>query len=403
MQYILLRAKSQSSGSRVRASRFDVAQHEIGIETFKLTAAEIADARRDDSLLAMAPPMPMSYPRVPERLSSFSPTGTDRESSWGILAVRANESVLSGEGVAVAVLDTGICEQFEGLEAFEHIADRMIIKNFTRDVPQDTDGHGTHCAGTIFGRTAGGSRIGVASGVSKAIIGKVLGKGGGSSETIAAAIQWAAVEQGANVISMSLGMDFPGYAKQLTDNGVPADLATSTALSAYVENVEVFRQLSDWLLARDLIGGGTLLVAAAGNESRRHISPDYSIQVAPPAAAKGVVSVSAIGRGNDSETGTAAEGQDYSIAWFSNHGATIAAPGVSIVSAGLDGSPTLMSGTSMAAPHVAGLAALWGQRLMNDTGRIQASEVKTRLCGAGTKLDNIRTADAVFGMATSPL
>ena len=68
----------------------------------------------------------------------------------------------------------------------------------------------------------GNTRIGVARGVQKALIGKVLGEGGGSSATIASAIQWA-MDNGANVISMSLGIDFPGYQASLQASGFRAD------------------------------------------------------------------------------------------------------------------------------------------------------------------------------------
>ncbi|UUZ52799.1 S8 family serine peptidase [Massilia sp. H-1] len=90
-------------------------------------------------------------------------------------------------------------------------------KDFTGDGNGDGHGHGTHCAGTIFGRAVNGIRIGVAPGVTRALIGKVLDSdGGGSSDNIVEAMLWA-VEQGAHVISMSIGMDFGGYVKQLTD------------------------------------------------------------------------------------------------------------------------------------------------------------------------------------------
>jgi len=69
---------------------------------------------------------------------------------------------------------------------------RELRKNFTNAGDDDEHGHGTHCAGTIFGRTVENKRIGVAPGVKKAIIGKVLGGNGGGSDIVMQAIQWAA-------------------------------------------------------------------------------------------------------------------------------------------------------------------------------------------------------------------
>ena len=72
---------------------------------------------------------------------------------------------------------------------------------------------------TIFGRDVDGKRIGIARGVRKALIGKVLSDtGGGSSEMIFRGIQWA-LDEGAHVISMSLGFDFPGAVKRMEDLG----------------------------------------------------------------------------------------------------------------------------------------------------------------------------------------
>ena len=111
------------------------------------------------------------------------------------------QSPYTGHGVTVAVLDTGIDATHE---AFKGI--KLVQKDFTREEKGDQHGHGTHVAGTIFGQTSQGLRFGVAPGVRRALIGKVLGaKGGGTTEGIIAAIQWA-VKEKAHVINMSLGL-----------------------------------------------------------------------------------------------------------------------------------------------------------------------------------------------------
>ncbi len=125
----------------------------------------------------------------------------------------------------MAELDTGIDATHPAFAGVE-----LVQQDFTGEGDGDGNGHGTHCAGTVFGRDVDGQRIGVARGVSKALIGKVLGAdGGGDSDMIFRAIQWA-VGSGANVISMSLGFDFPGLVADRVKAGWPPDLATSRAL-----------------------------------------------------------------------------------------------------------------------------------------------------------------------------
>lgn len=156
----------------------------------------------------------------------------------------------------VAVLDTGIDA---GHPAFEGV--ELISRNFTQDAPEDLHGHGTHCAATIFGRDVGGQRIGVARGIRKALIGKVLGKGS-DTQSIVQAIEWAA--ENSDVISMSLGVDFPGYARRLRESGFPEELAVSRALEAYRANVRLYESVATLLRAQLR---PTLLVAQPGTRA----------------------------------------------------------------------------------------------------------------------------------------
>ncbi|WP_327370879.1 S8 family peptidase [Streptomyces sp. NBC_01217] len=230
-----------------------------------------------------------------------------------------------GKGTKVAVLDTGVDAEHPDLKG--RIA---ASENFTdSDTTDDRQGHGTHTISTVGGTGAasGGKKKGVAPGADL-LAGKVLNDGGSGAESwIIAGMQWA-VDQKADVVSMSLGSPTP------TDCTDPMGVAAEE-------------------LSRS---GNTLFVIAAGNSG-----PTLNT-VSSPGCAPSVLTVGAVDR-------------DDSTAQFSSRGPVIgshtlkpeiAAPGVAISAAAAGGRGVYayqtMSGTSMATPHVAGAAAIVKQR-----------------------------------------
>jgi subtilisin family serine protease len=246
----------------------------------------------------------------------------------------------------------------------------MEQKDFTGEGDGDKHGHGTHCAGTIFGKPVGGLRIGVAPGIDQALIGKVLmADGSGSTEAIVWAMEWA-LNQGAHVISVSIGIDYTAYVDGLVKEGFPTVVATSKGLEAYRGSIMLFATLAG--LARHQ-GQGTLIVAASGNESRRNDNPKWEIAASPPAAAEGIYSVGALEK----------TANGFRVPGFSNTKVDIAAPGVEIVSSRTGGGLTAMSGTSMATPHVAGVAALWAEKLIEIQGTFKMTALASKVVASG--------------------
>ncbi len=366
MKHVVLRSISggglegmPTAGSATLAPKLSV---DVQLET--LPRGEAAELAREKGVVGVAPVIPMRL-IAPVNIAAVAVPLAG--STWGVQAVKADTSPFDGDGIIPAVLDTGIDPNHPAFAGVD-----LVRKNFTDAADDDEHGHGTHCAGTIFGRSVGGTRIGVAPGVKRAVIGKVLGGNGGGSDVIMQAIQWA-VQNGANVISMSLGIDFPGFVKELEGQGLPTELATSIALEGYRTNVLLFERLAGLVQAGGAFMQATVLVAAAGNESQRDVNPDFEISVSPPAVATGIVSVAAL------DTGAGG----FTVAPFSNVGAQVSGPGVGVISAKRGGGLTAMSGTSMATPHVAGVATLWAQKL-KIANQLNASLLATRVVGSGT-------------------
>lgn len=324
------------------------------IQTHKEAEDLLNDEQVEDVFLAM--PLSLVKPAETEETQDAK-----EEQPWGIDAVKATEHTYDINDVKVAVLDTGIDTKHE---AFKHIKfNEDNLMDFTENEKgiagsaDDKSGHGTHVAGTIFGGDIEGKRIGVAPGLNNILIGKVIGEDGVSVDGLENAIQWA-LQNGADVISMSLGFDYPGFANRVREAlDLPEEVANSRALKAYRGTIRLFDKMSATIKTKADKGKGAVIISASGNESLRRIDPAYTIDVAPPASAEDFISVGAIRR-------------DRKIADFSNTGCRVCAPGVSIVSAAPGGGLQSQSGTSMATPHVAGVTALWLHKLAQDWQRL---------------------------------
>ena len=271
---------------------------------------------------------------------------------WSVQKVRAPEVWqdfrIDGAGVVVGVLDTGIDGQHPAF------AGKILsFKDFTLDAavePTDKQGHGTHVSGSI----AGSQGVGVAPGA-RLIVARVFdSKGGTTQDILLAAMQWMLDPDGIPETN-----DGP----RLINNSWGSNDSTNKTFWIAVEN---------WVKA------GILPVFAAGNNGM------WGGKVGTPAAFPHSWAV-------------AATTQTDTLAYFSSQGPVawdgaplmkpdIAAPGDKIISCAIGGGLVSNSGTSMACPHVAGVAALMYQAdptLTIDQVRLIAEETAKDLGAEG--------------------
>lgn len=278
-------------------------------------AADIADTCA--TLKAENPDIRYCEPRY-EMHAFVTPNDPSYSDLWGMEAASLPEAWDKSHGsaaVKVGVVDTGVDYNHPDLAANVVKADGYDFANNDSN-PMDDNGHGTHVSGTIG--AAGNNGVGVV-GINwrvTIIPVKVLdSEGSGYTDAIASGINHA-VTKGAKVINLSLGG--PGFSQDMYDA---------------IENAK---------------NHGVLVACAAGNESEDN---DYTPSYPASYDLDNIISVAATDENDD-------------MAYFSNYGATsvhLGAPGVGILSTVPSASYDTYDGTSMASPHVAGVAALiWG-------------------------------------------
>jgi subtilisin len=290
----------------------------LGLALGTVNRQGLAGLRADTRVARVAGTPPLSLIR-PTRVATASPP---QQTTWGIDALGVPQlwaDGLDGDGVLVGHLDTGADGQHPALQgAIGSFAefDQFGFEVEPTPAAHDTDEHGTHTAATIAGRPVGSRAVGLAPGAS---------------------LSSAIVIEGGNVIARVLaGMD--RFAGQV-DTTRASILSMSLGFRGWLDD---FLLITDALRARNI-----LPVFAVGNEG-----PGTSRS---PGNYHQALSVGAMDR-------------DLTVADFSSSQRLarrldpivpdLVAPGVGVISARPGGGFQSMDGTSMATPHVAGLAAL---------------------------------------------
>jgi subtilisin family serine protease len=301
--------------------------------------------------------------------TELSPFGVTRISGWAAHEAGYTGLTATGQRVRIAVLDTGVKSTHTDLAA------NVFMGEGTNCItplapPEDDHGHGTHVAGTAAAAFNGSGVVGVATNVKITPVKVLNSTGVGTDSQVICGLDHVAAlaEDGVpTVVNMSLA-----------DENRPGEVACSSS------------PLHEAVCA--LTAEGVTVVAAAGNDG-----VDATSFV--PAAFPEVIAVSAF---TDFDGGRSSAGCSFDLEYlyqcddmladFSNYGSVVdvTAPGVHIHSTLIDGTWGTESGTSMAAPHVAGAAAL----VLSADPALSPDQVRTLLETTGECPDGTQSGAA---------
>ena len=308
----------------------------------RLAPGQVEALRSDADVAAVLPDRPVYASEALAPGEPLPPTGVRRVRA-------ATADTVAQSGAAVAVVDTGIDLDHPDLDAVDAVD--CITPGTSAD---DDDGHGTHVAGTIGARNDGSGVVGVAPGTRLFAVKVLDASGKGTTGSVLCGLDWVAANAESEAIAvanMSLGADSPRVSA-CSDATEPMHVAVCGVVAA-----------------------GVLPVVAAGNEAQDFggkFSGANQYWAEAPAVYPQVLTVTAIADRDGAPEGLGGSwlcsdgwsDTDDTTAPFSNYATrtgdsahTIAAPGLCITSTAPGGGLDVMSGTSMASPHVAGAVA----------------------------------------------